>query len=84
MDEIRSAPSCEVENGPSTSKNSVRRRETAQRSHEEEHELDIERDLFPEFENVLDGGNSVDDESEGCPLPGTPEEESLMDPKVVF
>lgn len=41
----------------------------------------LETDLFPEFSKLLE--DAGDDESEGCPLPGTPEDESLIDSKEV-
>lgn len=42
----------------------------------------LETDLFPEFSKLLEV-DAGDDESEGCPLPGTPEDESLIDSKEV-
>lgn len=43
----------------------------------------LDRDLFPEFSKLLEDSVSGDDESEGCPLPGTPEDESLIDSQEV-
>ena len=43
----------------------------------------LEQDLFPEFTKLLEDAVPGDDESEGCPLPGTPEDESLIDAKEV-
>lgn len=43
----------------------------------------LEQDLFPEFTKLLEDAVPGDDESEGCPLPGTPEDESLIDSKEV-
>nr|XP_045592482.1 adiponectin receptor protein-like isoform X2 [Procambarus clarkii] len=40
----------------------------------------LETDLFPEFSKLLEDVPG-DDDSEGCPLPGTPEDESLIDAK---
>lgn len=37
--------------------------------------------LFPEFTKLLEDAVPGDDESEGCPLPGTPVDESLIDSK---
>ena len=41
-------------------------------------------DLFPEFSQLLQVNESTadDDDSQGCPLPGTPEDESIIDAKV--
>lgn len=39
--------------------------------------------LFPELSKLLEDAVPGDDESEGCPLPGTPEDESLIDSKEV-
>ena len=43
----------------------------------------LDHDLFPEFTKLLEDTVPGDDESEGCPLPGTPEDESLIDAKEV-
>lgn len=38
--------------------------------------------LFPELDKLLDAGDvGDDDDSQGCPLPGTPEDDSLIDSK---
>ncbi|MPC11594.1 hypothetical protein E2C01_004264 [Portunus trituberculatus] len=44
----------------------------------------LEQDLFPEFTKLLEDAVPGDDESEGCPLPGTPEDESLIDAKEFY
>lgn len=82
MDVIEKAPNRLFECEPSTSQGPmIRRRDTAGGSSVDPH-LGLGADLFPEFKTVLPGEDSVDEDSDGCPLPGTPEEESLMDPKV--
>lgn len=80
MDEIEEVGSLDFCDGPSTSRGDARRRQVKSENPVDPALADL--DLFPEFKSVLGGEDSVDEDSEGCPLPGTPEEESLMDPKV--
>ena len=44
----------------------------------------LDSDIFPEFCKLLEGNEATgdDDDSQGCPLPGTPEDESVIDTKV--
>lgn len=87
MDEIEDASSSLCGCEASTSEGAVRRRDVAGASGADPG-LCIDANLslltVPEFKTVLPGDDSVDEDSDGNPLPGTPEEESLMDPKVTY
>lgn len=64
----------------------VRKRTLDQRSVDTDKDLPdaaLDPDLFPEFSKLLEDHEPGDDDSQGCPLPGTPEDESLIDSKEV-
>ncbi|KAF2353588.1 AdipoR/hemolysin-III-related [Trinorchestia longiramus] len=82
MDGIEEVVCYEFSDEPSTSQGNARRRPVrTSTSVDPSLDLGADLELFPEFKNVLTENDSLDGDSEGCPLPGTPEEESLMDPK---
>lgn len=64
----------------------VRKRTLDQQSLDTDKDLPdaaLDSDLFPEFSKLLEDHEPGDDDSQGCPLPGTPEDESLIDSKEV-